>query len=149
MDLTYPALQAFPLLLQNKKYVPHSSLSSVSNIRTAPAPQSCHWCNEHQETYMEEQLSKGWPVKGTSVCDATLGHNVFYAPTVTWGPLISYRQLLQGDPIKVWAIWGRQFAGYPADSMNFRTDLFSMGSFHVLDTVHTQVKASACVRDKQ
>ena len=57
---------------------------------------------------MEEQLSKGRPVKGTSVCDATLGHNIFYAPTVTLGPLISYRQVLQGDPVKIWAIWGRQ-----------------------------------------
>lgn len=24
-----------------------------------------------------------------------------------------------------------------------------MGSFHVLDTAHTQVKASACIREKQ
>lgn len=32
----------------------------------------------------------------------------FYAPTVTRGPLISYRQVLQGDPITIWATWGRQ-----------------------------------------
>lgn len=73
---------------------------------------------------MEEQLSEEWPVKGTSVCDAALGHNVLYAPTVTLGTWISYRQVLQGDPIKIWAIWGRQFAGYPADSIKFRTDFF-------------------------
>lgn len=35
---------------------------------------------------MEEQLSEGQPVKGTSACDAALGHNIFYAPTVILGP---------------------------------------------------------------
>lgn len=32
----------------------------------------------------------------------------FYAPTVSLRPLISYRQVLQGDPVKTGAIWGRQ-----------------------------------------
>lgn len=32
----------------------------------------------------------------------------FYGPTVLLGPLISYRQVLQGDSVKIWAIWGRQ-----------------------------------------
>lgn len=35
---------------------------------------------------MQEHLSEGRPVTGTSVCDAALGHNIFYAPTVTLGP---------------------------------------------------------------
>lgn len=35
---------------------------------------------------MEEQLSEGQPVKGIFACDAALGHNISYAPTVTLGP---------------------------------------------------------------
>lgn len=64
----------------------------------------------------------------------------FYAPTVSLGPLISYRRVLQGDPVKIRAIWGRQNL-----LLILLTTLISaLTSFRekiVFDTVHTQVKA--------
>lgn len=64
-----------------------------------------HWMSGNIHGRIVKQW---WPLKGTSVCDASLDIIFFYAPIVSLRPLISYRQVLQGDPVKIWAIWGRQ-----------------------------------------
>lgn len=53
------------------------------------------------------------------------------------------------DPIKIWAIWGRQnLLVLLLTALTSALILFPW-EVCVLDTVHTQVKASARVREKQ